>query len=242
MLDFLHSFAPDESRGEDEIERLFRCVSRTGEEILSAAERNAGSGGYSEFLFKSCAEQLYGLSLWEQTLQYVAGRNPDYAELDIAQYLSPAHTQTHTQAPAKLKFARAYGFRNIQSLLMKMKRGAADVDLVEISACPSGCNNGGGQLKALSSMVSLANSHAHSSGSPPRSETNPESKERVSRVEALFHRQLRVRRPEESPLVRYLYHETRLGAPLSEAARRVLHTRYHAVPKLETIAPLAAKW
>ena len=237
MLAFLHSFAPDASEGEDEIERLFRCVSHTGEEILSAAERNAGSGGYSEYLFKSCAEKLYGLSLWGETLQYIAGRNPDYAELDITQYVSPEQI-AQARAPPKLKFARAYGFRNIQSLLMKMKRGAADVDLVEISACPSGCNNGGGQLRALSSMVSLANS----SGAPPRSETSGESKERVGRMEALFHGQLRVRRPEESPLVRFLYHETRLGAPLSEAARRVLHTRYHAVPKLEIIAPLAAKW
>ena len=43
---------------------------------------------------------------------------------------------------------QAYGFRNIQTLVQKMKRHACDYDFVEIMACPSGCLNGGGQVGA----------------------------------------------------------------------------------------------
>lgn len=247
IMDYLTSCEPDAIQGQDEIEYLFRSFSTIGQTILSAAERNAGSGAYTEYLFKYTAQQIYHLNLWQETLQYKEGRNPDYAELDIAQYLNMNSSANSDLLPApaasvpvSLKFAKAYGFRNIQSMLMKMKRGTCDVDLIEIMACPSGCNNGGGQLKALSSMISLGTNTAPTA--PPRSETANESKERIVNVEKLYHETLQFRHPDESPLVRYLYDTKRLGHPLSEAARKILHTRYHAVPKLETIAPLAAKW
>ena len=41
---------------------------------------------------------------------------------------------------------QAYGFRNIQTLVQKMKRRACQYDFVEVMACPSGCLNGGGQV------------------------------------------------------------------------------------------------
>ena len=37
-----------------------------------------------------------------------------------------------------LKFAAAYGFRNIQNLVQKMKRGKCPYQFVEVMACPSG--------------------------------------------------------------------------------------------------------
>lgn len=42
-----------------------------------------------------------------------------------------------------------YGFRNIQTLVRKMKRKSDNehFDFVEVMACPSGCLNGGGQIK-----------------------------------------------------------------------------------------------
>lgn len=239
IVDYLHSVEADPIQGCDEIERLFRCFSMIGKEILTSAERNAGSGAYTEYLFKYVAQQVYGLNLWSEVLQYKEGRNPDYAELDMNQYLSTTTAVTNPSLPS-LKFAKAYGFRNIQSMLMKMKRGTCDIDLVEIMACPSGCNNGGGQLKALSSMISIGTNAGPTA--PPRTETANESKERIANVDRLYHESLQFRHPDENPLVTYLYDAKRLGKPLSEAARKILHTRYHAVPKLETIAPLAAKW
>jgi hypothetical protein len=139
-----------------------------------------------------------------------------------------------------------------------MKRGQFDGDLVEIMACPSGCNNGGGQLKNLSYLESLeeslendgnvtssstsAASSITSSISPSLTETIQQSKERIANVENLFHRSLKFAHPDESPLVQYLYNERRLVSPLSNHAIQILHTRLHAVPKLETIVPLASKW
>lgn len=46
-----------------------------------------------------------------------------------------------------LRFAYAYGFRNIQSILAKARRGKCRYNFVEVMACPSGCVNGGGQIK-----------------------------------------------------------------------------------------------
>lgn len=46
-----------------------------------------------------------------------------------------------------LKFAQAYGFRNIQNIVRKIKQGKCEWDYVELMACPSGCLNGGGQIK-----------------------------------------------------------------------------------------------
>jgi len=47
-----------------------------------------------------------------------------------------------------MTFAQAYGFRSIQNLISKMKRGKCKYDYIEVMACPSGCLNGGGQIKS----------------------------------------------------------------------------------------------
>lgn len=49
-----------------------------------------------------------------------------------------------------MKFATAYGFRSMQSILRKIKQGSCEYDFVELMACPGGCTNGGGQLPPLS--------------------------------------------------------------------------------------------
>ena len=46
-----------------------------------------------------------------------------------------------------LRFALAYGFRNIQKVMRDIKRSRVNYDFVEVMACPSGCLNGGGQAK-----------------------------------------------------------------------------------------------
>ena len=45
-----------------------------------------------------------------------------------------------------LSGALVYGFRSIQNLVRRMKRGQCPYDFVEVMACPSGCLNGGGQI------------------------------------------------------------------------------------------------
>lgn len=46
-----------------------------------------------------------------------------------------------------LTAAKCYGFRNIQNYVQKLKRSKCNYDYIEIMACPSGCINGGGQIR-----------------------------------------------------------------------------------------------
>jgi iron only hydrogenase large subunit-like protein len=66
--------------------------------------------------------------------------------------------------------AKCYGFRNIQNLVRKLRRGKAGYDYVEVMACPGGCVNGGGQLKppdkAWSTSVENAYWHDLSTHTP----------------------------------------------------------------------------
>ena len=92
-----------------------------------------GSGGYTEYVFRSAAASLFGVRL-DGPLKYHAGKNRDWKELVL-----------EVEGRVVLRFVLAYGFRNIQKVMRDMKRGKANYDFVEVMACPSGCLNGGGQ-------------------------------------------------------------------------------------------------
>ena len=286
-VEYLENINPDLPYGCDEIESLFRSYSTDGRTLVSSADANNGSGGYLEHIFRFAAEKLSGVNLWGQSLQYTQGRNIDVSEVSLSnQIITQAQAQaqgtgTGTNSDIKLKFGKAYGFRNIQSVMLKMKQGKCDLDFIEIMACPSGCINGGGQLK----VVEVA-----PSGEVLR-ESMSATAVRVRAVDEAIHCTV-VRRPEDSPLVKYLYSSCSyedegnvpqsssshlsntdknddkndtavvemdvevimseshtalirkgvLGRPLSSLAMSLLHTRYHSVPKLELLAPLAVKW
>lgn len=54
-------------------------------------------------------------------------RNPDLKEAELK-----------IDDKVVLKFAVANGFKNIQNLVRKLKRGQCSYDYVEVMACPSG--------------------------------------------------------------------------------------------------------
>ena len=254
LLSFLQSVTPDRAEGRDETERLFRCYSADGAKFMSAVE-SRGSGGYLEYVMRYATasrqrqqqphSKLGGSGgnaavvaamdvdnegeektataaddddgVWSsKPLEYVSGRNADIAEVREGGF----------------KFAKIYGFRNIQSLMLKLRRGKCDYDFVEVMACPSGCTNGGGQLR----------SKADSTGSSI--ETTEQTRSRVAATELTLadRDNTALRSPDESPLALLLYSPGQLSHPLSEGARALLHTRFHNVPKIEELAPLAAKW
>ena len=101
-----------------------------------------GSGGYLDYTFRRAALALFGVSV-EGPLPFTTPRakNPDLREVTL-----------EVGGKTVLRFAAAYGFRNIQNVVRKCKAGARGgdggdgYDFVEIMACPSGCLNGGGQL------------------------------------------------------------------------------------------------
>jgi len=89
-------------------------------------------------------------------------------------------------------------------------------------ACPAGCLNGGGQIKAQGGIKA--------------------QKELVRKLDELYH-QREVCLPEDNKLVKELYKDWIKGNPYtSTRAKSLLHTQYHAVGKLESINPLALKW
>lgn len=224
MVDYLSGFDLDAPRGRDSVEALFRVFSGSGQQLVNAVDANASSGGFAEYLFKYAAERLFGQDIWSSPLQYKQGRNSDTAEVTL--------TDPDNGTPL-LTFARMYGFRNIQSLVLKMKRKRlTSMDYVELMACPSGCANGGGQIKTKVT------------------EHPTEIAQRVEKTQAYFHSPLTVGRVEESLLVKFLYGEAvdsvaqqnEDNGASSFKPNAFFQTTYHAIPKLEEIAPLAAKW
>ncbi|KAI1721461.1 putative cytosolic Fe-S cluster assembly factor oxy-4 [Ditylenchus destructor] len=47
--------------------------------------------------------------------------------------------------------AKLYGFKHIQNTVQKLKRNRLHLDFIEVMACPSGCGNGGGQIRGETS-------------------------------------------------------------------------------------------
>ncbi|KAL7686589.1 putative Iron hydrogenase, small subunit, Iron hydrogenase, large subunit [Plasmopara halstedii] len=188
-------------------EVMLSGVSEDGSTVLGSSY-NATSGGHLEHIFRFAAKELFNVDVIGP-LDYVAGRNPDFREVSLV-----------VEGKDVLRFAVAYGFRNIQSIMTKIRRRKCPYHFVEIMACPSGCLNGGGQIKPKSTL---------------------KASELLDNVTKRF-QELRVRDPFANPAVQYLYEKYLGGSPFTETARKVLHTQYHAVPKLEQSNPLGIKW
>jgi iron only hydrogenase large subunit-like protein len=99
----------------------------------------SGSGGYAEFVFRMAARELYGIDVGEIVYEQPRRANKD---------LLVATLQREGQV--LLRCAIANGFKNIQHVVRDLKIGKHSYDFVEIMACPSGCINGGGQIRPTS--------------------------------------------------------------------------------------------
>ena len=96
---------------------------------------NLSSNGYSEYIFRRLSREVFKIDIpHEQPLNYKQGKNKHYQEITF-------------NGVKNVKFVRAYGFQHIQNVIRKLKTGRCDYDYVELMACPSGCLNGGGQIK-----------------------------------------------------------------------------------------------
>ncbi|XP_040296547.1 cytosolic iron-sulfur assembly component 3 [Bufo bufo] len=162
-----------------------------------------GSGGYLEHIFKYAAQELFGLHVDEIT--YKPLKNKDFQEVTLER-----------DGEVLLQFALAYGFRNIQNLVQKLKRGRCAYHYVEVMACPSGCLNGGGQIRA----------------------EGVTGKDLLQRVEQLY-TSARTESPEQNHCVKELY-EQWLGGEDGPGVKEALHTQYNAVEKVTS--GLGIKW
>ncbi|KAJ4838743.1 Cytosolic Fe-S cluster assembly factor nar1 [Turnera subulata] len=158
------------------------------------------SGGYAETVFRYAAKILFGREM-EGPLTFRTIRNTDFREVIL-----------EVDGKTVLKFALCYGFQNLQNIVRKVKMRKCDYHFVEVMACPSGCLNGGGQIK-------------------PKPGQSP--KDLLQMLEAMYSTNVLVTDPFENPLVKHLYDEW-LEQPGSEIAKRLLHTDYHPVVKSVT--------
>ncbi|NXI72024.1 NARFL factor, partial [Anseranas semipalmata] len=175
---------------------LDTMFSSAAEEELTS-HSGGGSGGYLEHIYKYAAKELFGIQV--DKIQYKPLKNKDFQEVTLEK-----------DGVVLLQFALAYGFRNIQNLVQKLKRGKSPYHYVEVMACPSGCLNGGGQIKV----------------------EGESSKDWLQQVEKLYD-SLKIEIPEENRTVAELY-EQWLGGMESEKAGKALHTEYHAVERTST--------
>ncbi|CAO1413569.1 unnamed protein product [Diamesa hyperborea] len=163
----------------------------------------SGSGGYSDYIFKYAAKHLFNEDITEVTYKNL--RNPDFKEAILEK-----------DGKVVLRFAIANGFRNIQNLVQKLKRGKSNYDYVEVMACPSGCLNGGAQV---------------------RPQNNQPLKELTSMLEEMY-RTLPRSQPDNNDVT--LIYKEFLNNSDTDKVQQLLHTTYHAVEKMNTV--LNIKW
>ena len=154
--------------------------------------------------------ELFGVKV-DEPLDWKVGRNADIREVSLV-----------VDGEERLRFCQAYGFRNIQNIVRRVKSGKCPYQLIEVMACPGGCANGGGQPRP-----------------PPL-----EAATRKQRVEELVtaHAETKLRAPLDNPTVQELYSPGGYlaGGPLGEAATRRLLTQFHT--REGEINPLGIKW
>lgn len=167
----------------------------------------SGSGGYCEHVFVQAARLLFNHRAEELTFKTL--RNKDLREVTL-----------ECGGETVLRFAIANGFRNIQNVVQKLKRGRCPYHFVEIMACPTGCLNGGAQLRP----------------------DDGDSKSLLKRVEDAYH-SLQVRAPSTSNQVLEAYRDwlqTEGPDDMIGGDRQPLRTSYHAVEK--TTSVLNIRW
>jgi len=192
-------------------ERLDEFSAYGGEELkqLTHVGGVGSSGGYLDHIFRYAAKELFGEDI-TGPLQMKVGRNADVQEISLEK-----------DGKTVLCFALAYGFRNIQNFVRKVKRNKCKYHYVEIMACPSGCLNGGGQIKhdikELKAQRAFVDDLAELHNSRHTHELN------------------------DLEGVPKLYAEWVGGKPYSEEAQKLFHTQYHAVDSKE-VNPLTIQW
>ena len=186
---------------------------------VDAPGGGGGSGGYLDTVFRHAARVLHGVEV-TGPLEYKTprARNPDLREVTL-----------EVGGVTVLRFATAYGFRNIQNVVRRCKAGvgAGGYHFVEIMACPSGCLNGGGQLPP---PPAVAPGTRLDPKAVPTSLGGMSAKQLVDELEELYYGRGGVvvpRHPSRNPDVAALYREWVGGGVGSAAARALLHTAYH---------------
>jgi hypothetical protein len=191
-----------------------------------------GTGGYADFIFRFAASALFdydipideplpwkkgGPSFQDDNSHPMRSRgkrsasSDDNAELCLFRSLDGTFSfqQKSNDDETLLKFATAYGFKNIQLLVSKVATNNVmkmhSYHYVEAMACPSGCLNGGGQVRNF------------------KRERPSDTRERVNQMSNFV----------EQVIPWQIQENMDVTNNKSSYPQEHLHTRFHVVPKLE---------
>ena len=192
-----------------------------GNNLELYSSEGSTSGGYLSFIMRYAVYHKFNIVITPQDIELGTngislhpGRNSDF--------LGVYYTRPGDKEPS-LKFAYAFGFRNIQNLVrkLKMKKKTIQYDFIEVAACPKSCINGGGQVK-LDNSVSIAS-----------------SKEWLDAATQVYYSNGNRVAPENNEHVLKTL-ENWLGGLGTKKSNEMLHTRYHAVENTDN--NLSVKW
>ncbi|KAM3581024.1 Cytosolic Fe-S cluster assembly factor nar1, variant 2 [Umbelopsis sp. WA50703] len=160
------------------LDELFNKIGKSPSTQLPTLYGSSGSpsGGYLEYIMATAAQELFGVEDMSNNLHVQTVKNADFTE----------YTLKSSEGKPLLRFASAYGFRNIQNVVRKVKNNKCAYHFVEVMACPGGCINGGGQIPI------------------PAEETNLTAKDWIAHVDNVYQSVEGVR-PEENEAVKALY-------------------------------------
>ncbi|KAI8081275.1 iron hydrogenase, partial [Halteromyces radiatus] len=192
----------------------------------------SSSGGALEYILASAAKELFQLNdVPLDQLSYTNGQQQEIIggrvvikmgkNADVKEYMLQ-----DDDGRVLLRFATAYGFRNIQNIVRKIKTGKCTYHYVEVMACPGGCANGGGQLPAQEHNTDM--------------EQVIPVKDWVQHVEQIY-RSIPGLSPEANESIKAVYNEWIGNASSPEHVSKLLRTQYHAVTQ-SLANPLATKW
>nr|XP_046232552.1 nuclear prelamin A recognition factor isoform X2 [Scatophagus argus] len=171
-------------------------------DVTLVRHEGRGSEGFLEHIFKHAAKELFGLDVSEITYKNL--RNRDFQEVTLER-----------DGETLLQFAAVYGFRNIQTLVHRMRKGRVPYQLVEVLSCPGGCLSGRGQAEGEG--------------------TGRVDKALVQQMEEAY-TSLPVRLPEVNPALHTLYQDWLQGQD-SPQANTLLHTQYRNQSQSHTQPP-----
>lgn len=231
---------------------IFSAFSDDGSPFLAAptASHSAStSGAYADFIFREASKEMFGVDLSTEALSWMpkSPRNSDLKEMTLYRNEEQGSYKYSLRKESNsfpvLRFAQAYGFRNIQAILQRMKKSGkmgCNYDFIEVMACPSGCMNGGGQIRhdaspadtVLTSNFLGQEDHLITNQEKGR-ESPGDVRKRMQRNISIL-QQRNVFDASSSMIIKRVYSEyLSSGDTFNNEARRLFHTRFHSVPKLE---------
>lgn len=118
-------------------ETLLTTVGSTPLDVGFGSAVASPSDGYADAVMRAAANDILNLPP-DQAL-------PKFEKVSKSGDVRVA-TLSNIDGSIQMRFATAYGFRSLQSVLRKVRAGSCPYDYVELMACPGGCTNGGGQI------------------------------------------------------------------------------------------------